>query len=244
MYADLKQLYFWARMRHNVADFVSICLECQRVKAEHHHSVGLLQPHTILEWKWDTISIDFIIGFPMSSQRHDCIMVIVKKLSKVAHFSPMRESYIASYVVHVFLAYIIHLCRIPHWIISNRDPLFTFALWMSLQHALGAQLSMMSSSTQQPIECLTKTYSSCIVLVLDLVIILPGMCVSHGYFICMYLWLDHYLHQHSGCGPMGTTWLGCVATYTIARDQCTKMIYGSSATISGCFLIGTLGSRV
>ena len=60
MHADLKQLYFWAGMRRDVADFVARCLECQRVKAEHQHPAGLLQPHTIPEWKWDTISIDFI----------------------------------------------------------------------------------------------------------------------------------------------------------------------------------------
>ena len=77
----------------------------------------------------------------MSSRRHDCIMVTVDKLSKVAHFSPMRASYTTSSVVHVFLEDIVHLHGIPRRIISDRDPVFTSALWTSLQHALGAQLN-------------------------------------------------------------------------------------------------------
>ena len=52
-------------------------------------------------------------------------------------------------------------------------------------------------------------------------------------YVC--LWLDHYLHQHGGCGPMGATWLGGVATYTTARDRCIEMIFCPSATVVGCF---------
>ena len=132
-------------MRCDVADFVARCLEHQRVKAEHQHLVGLLQPHTIPKWKWDMIAIDFITVLPMSSWRHDCIMVTVDKLSKVAHFSPMRASYTASSVAHVFFEDIVHLHGIPRQIILDRDPVFTSTLWMSLQHALGAQLNFSST---------------------------------------------------------------------------------------------------
>ena len=92
MHADLRQLYFWPGMKRDIADYVSRCLECQRVKAEHQHPAGLLQPHLIPEWKWDIISIDFIVGLPTSSRRHDAIMVTVDRLTKVAHFSPVRSS--------------------------------------------------------------------------------------------------------------------------------------------------------
>ena len=62
MHADLKKHYYWPRMKRDIVDFVARCLECQRVKAEHQHLGGLLQPHSIPEWKWDTILIDFITG--------------------------------------------------------------------------------------------------------------------------------------------------------------------------------------
>ena len=70
-------------------------------------------------------------------------------------------------------------------------------------------------------------------LVLGSVIILLGVCVSLGCcFVCV--WLDHYLHQHGGCGPTGATWLGGVATFTTARDRCTETVYCPSATVAGC----------
>ena len=72
-------------------------------------------------------------------------MVTVDKLSKVAHFSPMRASYTASSVARVFLEDIVRLHGIPRRIISDRDPVFTSALWTSLQHALGAQLNFSSA---------------------------------------------------------------------------------------------------
>ena len=72
-------------------------------------------------------------------------MVIVDKLSKVAHFSPMRASYTASSVAHVFLEDIVRLHGIPRRIILDRDLVFTSALWTSLQHALGAHLNFSSA---------------------------------------------------------------------------------------------------
>ena len=65
MNADLKQHYYWPGMKRDIADFVAQCLECQRVKAEHQHPAGLLQSHSVPGWKWDTISIDFIVGLPL-----------------------------------------------------------------------------------------------------------------------------------------------------------------------------------
>ena len=69
------------------------------------------------------------------------------------------------------------------------------------------------------------------------------MSVSHGCFLFVYFWLDHYLHQHDGCGPMGATWLGGVATFTTARDWCTETVYCPSVTVADVSL-GTSICRV
>ncbi|KAH9289434.1 hypothetical protein KI387_033551, partial [Taxus chinensis] len=69
-----------------------------KVKAKHQYPVGLLFPHVIPEWKWDTISMDFIVGLPMSRYHHNAIMVTIDKLTKVAHFSLVKTTYIASVV--------------------------------------------------------------------------------------------------------------------------------------------------
>ena len=103
MNADLKQHYYWPGMKRDIADFVARCLECQRVKAEHQHRAGLLQSHSVPGWKWDTISIDFIVGLPLSARHHDAIMVLVDKLTKVAHFIPLRSSYNAASVARIYM---------------------------------------------------------------------------------------------------------------------------------------------
>ena len=79
------------------------CLECQRVKAEYHHLAGILQPNLIPSWKWNIISMDFIVGLPLTPRQHDAIMVIVDQLTKVAHFSPVKSSYTKTLVAGVFM---------------------------------------------------------------------------------------------------------------------------------------------
>jgi hypothetical protein len=69
-----------------VANYISKCMECQRVKAEHIHLVGFLQPLPIPEWKWEVVTIDFITKFPKTTRQHDSIMVVVEKLTKEDHF--------------------------------------------------------------------------------------------------------------------------------------------------------------
>jgi hypothetical protein len=77
MYQDLKQNFWWTRMKREIAKYVSECDICQRVKASHLKTAGILQPIPIPSWKWEDISIDFIISLPNTSQRHDSIWVIV-----------------------------------------------------------------------------------------------------------------------------------------------------------------------
>lgn len=86
MMANVKPLYFWKGMKGDATNFVARFLECQRVKFEHHHLVGLLYPHDIPEWKWRVISMDFVQELPMSRNKHNDILVVVDKLTKVAHF--------------------------------------------------------------------------------------------------------------------------------------------------------------
>jgi hypothetical protein len=65
MYKDLKTRYWWYGMKRDIAEYVSLCDTCQRVKGEHQRTAGLLQPLKILEWKWEEIGIDFIVGLPV-----------------------------------------------------------------------------------------------------------------------------------------------------------------------------------
>eukprot|EP00261_Vitis_vinifera_P040692 XP_019081935.1 PREDICTED: uncharacterized protein LOC109124301 [Vitis vinifera] len=64
MYKDLRQNYWWSGMKRDIAQFVAQCLVCQQVKAEHQRPTGSLQPLAIPEWKWEHITMDFVIGLP------------------------------------------------------------------------------------------------------------------------------------------------------------------------------------
>ena len=73
MYQDLKQFYWWKRMKRDVTEYVSKCLTCQQVKVEHQVPIGLLNPLPIPQWKWDNITMDFVLGFPLTQQKHDSV---------------------------------------------------------------------------------------------------------------------------------------------------------------------------
>jgi hypothetical protein len=93
MYQDLKTLYWWYDMKRDVAEYVALCDTCQRVKAEHQRPAGLLQPLKEPEWKWEEISMDFIVGLPRTQGGYDSIWVIVDHFTDVAHFIPVKTTY-------------------------------------------------------------------------------------------------------------------------------------------------------
>ena len=85
---NLRPLYFWSGLKWDVAEYVAQCYKCQHVKAEHVHPAGLLYPHEISQYKWKVINMDFVQGLPMIQCKHDVIVVVVDKLSKVSQFIP------------------------------------------------------------------------------------------------------------------------------------------------------------
>ncbi|GJX44595.1 putative reverse transcriptase domain-containing protein [Tanacetum coccineum] len=92
MYQDLKLLYWWPNMKADIATYVSKCLTCAKVKAEHQKPYGLLQQLEIFVWKWESITMDFVSGLPKTPSRYDTIWVIVDRLTKSAHFLPMKKT--------------------------------------------------------------------------------------------------------------------------------------------------------
>ena len=78
-------------MKNDAAEYIARCMECQKVKFEHRHLAGLLQPFPITEWKWDVVTMDFITKLPKTILQNDAIMVLVDKLTKEAHFIPVRQ---------------------------------------------------------------------------------------------------------------------------------------------------------
>nr|GEY24276.1 putative reverse transcriptase domain-containing protein [Tanacetum cinerariifolium] len=120
MYQDVKKLYWWSNMKADIATYVSKCLTCARVKAEHQRPSGLLVQPVIPEWKWDNITMDFITKLPKSSQDFDTIWVIMDRLTKSAYFLPLRENDPLDKLARLYLNRIVARHGIPVSIIYDR----------------------------------------------------------------------------------------------------------------------------
>ncbi|GJR87703.1 putative reverse transcriptase domain-containing protein [Tanacetum coccineum] len=142
MYQDMKQLYWWPNMKADIATYVSKCLTCLRVKAEHQKPSGLLVQPAIPQWKWENITMDFVTKLPRTQSGNDTIWVIVDRLTKSAHFLPMRETNPMDKLARLYLKEVVTRHGIPVSIICDRDPQFTSNFWRSFQKAMGTLLDM------------------------------------------------------------------------------------------------------
>jgi hypothetical protein len=104
-----------------------------------------LQPLPIPEWKWETISMDFITELPTSTKQKDAIMVVVDKLSKSSHFIPIKSICKAIDIAQVFMKEIFRLHVMPKDIVSDRDTKFTSNFWKSLM--VGLETKLMFNTT-------------------------------------------------------------------------------------------------
>eukprot|EP00253_Pinus_taeda_P003382 PITA_03382 len=121
----VNKFYYWLNLKKEVAEFVARCLDCQHVKSECKHPCGLLQPIPNLEWKWEAISKDFVTRLLRKSRQHDSIMVVVDRLTKVAHFTPVKSSYSTSDVAQVFIKFVVRFHGVPKKIVSDMEAKFT-----------------------------------------------------------------------------------------------------------------------
>nr|GEV15873.1 retrotransposon protein, putative, Ty3-gypsy subclass [Tanacetum cinerariifolium] len=92
MYQEIKQLYWWPNMKADISTYVSKCLTCLKVKAEHQKPSGLLVQPEIPQWKWNNFTMDFVTKLPRMQSGNDTIWVVVGRLTKSAHFLPMKKN--------------------------------------------------------------------------------------------------------------------------------------------------------
>ncbi|GKE10467.1 putative reverse transcriptase domain-containing protein, partial [Tanacetum coccineum] len=170
MYQDMKKLYWWPNMKADIATYVSKCLTCAKVKAEHQRPSGLLVQPKIPEWKWDNITMDFVTKLPKSSQGYDTIWVIVDRLTKSAIFTPMRETDPMDKLARIYLKEVVTRHGIPVSIICDRDPRFASNFWRSLQNALGTNLDMSTAyhpqtdgQSERTIQTLEDMLRACVI---------------------------------------------------------------------------------
>jgi hypothetical protein len=145
MYQDLKQNFWWSNMKVDIVKYVAECDTCHRMKASHLKSAGVLQPLSIPMWKWDDISMDFIVGLPLTAGKNDSIWVIVDRLTKTAHFIAVHTTYSVQQNAELYMDQIVHLHGIPNTIISDRGTQFVARFWKQLHVCLETKLIRSSS---------------------------------------------------------------------------------------------------
>ena len=124
LYKDIKKQFWWPRMKNEVAEFVARCLTCQKVKFEHKRMRRLVQPLDMPEWKWDSISMDFVSALPVSKNGLNMIWVVVDRLTKTARFVPMKDTWDMEQRAEAYVRNIVRYHGVPSSIVSDRDPNF------------------------------------------------------------------------------------------------------------------------
>ena len=103
-------------MKKEIVAYVARCDIYSRVKADHLKPAGLLQPLSILGWKWEKISMDFIIGLLPTQKGFDSIWVIMDHLTKSAYFIPVRTNYRPHQYAELYITHVVRLHGVPRTI--------------------------------------------------------------------------------------------------------------------------------
>jgi hypothetical protein len=140
MYHDLRQQFWWTRIKREIARYVSECDTCRKVKADYMKPGGLLQPLSNPKWMWDDISMDFIVELPLTVYKFNSIWVIVDRLSKSAHFIPVNINYKIHKYVEIYITRVLCLHEVPKMIISDRGSQFVTRFWEQLHASLRTHL--------------------------------------------------------------------------------------------------------
>jgi transposase InsO family protein len=143
-YRRIKSVFSWPGMKSQIKEFVSTCSVCLQAKPDRSRYPGLLLPLPIPEHAWQVVTMDFISGLP-TSHRYNCIMVVVDKFSKYAHFLALAHPFTALTVAKLYFSEVYKLHGLPSSIVSDRDPIFTSKLWQELFRLAGTKLCLSSA---------------------------------------------------------------------------------------------------
>ncbi|KAD5507398.1 hypothetical protein E3N88_15101 [Mikania micrantha] len=170
MYRDLRVNYWWPGMKRDIVKYVEKCLTCAQVKAEHQKLYGKLQPLEIPMWKWEHITMDLITKLPKTRNGYDTIWVIVDRLSKSAHFIPIKETYSSKKMAEIYVKEVVSRHGVPVTIVSDRDTRFTSHFWKNFQEELGTRLLLSTAyhpqtdgQSERTIQTLEDMLRACII---------------------------------------------------------------------------------
>jgi hypothetical protein len=134
--------YWWPHMRKSVELHVAACEACQRNKSSNRKPAGLLQPLAIPKRPWDSVSMDFVTGLPLTKRKHDCILVFVDRLTKMVHLAPTTTEVDAEATAGLFRDNVWRLHGMPLDIVTDRGTQFSGKFFQALMKSMGTVHSM------------------------------------------------------------------------------------------------------
>ena len=145
----IQKTFYWPYLTIVVRVYVLVCEVCQKEKSISRVPVGLLEPLTFPEQKWADVSMDFVMGLPVSDEGHDGILTVVHQATKMVHLVPVKQTISASETAQIYWTNIGKLHGIPRSVVSDRDPRFLSRFWQELWRLLGTKLRMSSAYHRQ-----------------------------------------------------------------------------------------------
>jgi hypothetical protein len=146
---SVRRYFFWLGMESSVRDYVRSCQSCQQNKATSKRPMGLLVPLPIPEERWESVSLDFVMGMRETAAGFDGIVVFVDRLSKMFHAFPVKSSITGEETAKLMIRQIFAYHGMPQTLVTDRDPRFTGAFWQEFWKGMGTRLSMSSSDHPQ-----------------------------------------------------------------------------------------------
>ncbi|GJP33068.1 hypothetical protein CLOM_g17634 [Closterium sp. NIES-68] len=141
----LQPFYYRPDMISDVQKYVGACPTCQTMKSSCQRLVGLLQPLEPPQQPWQHVTMDFVISLPAGPRGNDAVLVVVDRLTKMAHFAPCRTMITAEETARLFISVVVRLHGIPTTIISDRDSKFTPRFWQDTWNRYGTHLQFSSA---------------------------------------------------------------------------------------------------
>jgi hypothetical protein len=120
MYHDLREQFWWTRMKRETARYVTECNIYRKVRADYMKARGLLQPFSVLDWKWEDISMDFIMVLPLTARKFDSIWVIIDQFTKYVHFMPVHTRFTVEKYTEIYITHILCFLGVLKVIFSDR----------------------------------------------------------------------------------------------------------------------------